>query len=43
MPAEAKNIAKNVLNADAIASLVSESGIREAVWVSTMAIASEIK
>lgn len=40
MPADAKNIVKNVLNAADIASPVSESGIRVAVVVNTMAMAS---
>lgn len=41
MPAEAKNIVKNVLNPEARASPVSESGMRDTVVVSTIAMASE--
>lgn len=41
MPADAKNIVKNVLKAEAMASPVSESGIRDTVVVSTIAIASK--
>lgn len=43
IPADAKNIVKNVLNAEAIASPVSESGIRDTVVVSTIAMASRKK
>lgn len=41
MPAEAKNIVKKVLNPETRASPVSESGMRDTVVVSTMAMASE--
>lgn len=41
MPADAKNMVKNVLNAEIIASPVSESGIRDTVVVRTIAIASK--
>lgn len=40
MPAEAKNIVKNVLNAYVIDSAVFVSGMREIVVVSTIAMAS---